>query len=53
MKTAETNNERDYGCDDCKYLKGNRCTMWEVKVDYPYNSHCEVVTSKYGQAEEQ
>ncbi len=35
--------KKDYGCDDCKYLKGKRCTMWEVKVSDPHNSHCEVV----------
>jgi len=29
------------GCDGCGYLKVNRCRLWEVKVDDPYNSHCE------------
>jgi len=32
---------KSYGCDDCSYLKGNRCKLWEVKVDDPHNSHCE------------
>ena len=40
--------EQDYGCDDCKYLKGKRCSLWEIKIDDPHNSHCEVVLSEYG-----
>ncbi len=32
---------KDFGCDDCKYLKGHRCTLWQVKVSDPHNSHCE------------
>ena len=36
------------GCDDCKFLKGKRCTMWEVKVSDPHNSHCEIITCGYG-----
>jgi len=29
-----------YGCDDCIYLRGKRCILWEVKVTNPSNSHC-------------
>jgi hypothetical protein len=36
--------DKDYGCDDCPKLKGNRCEVWEVKVADPHNSHCEAVT---------
>ena len=32
---------KSFGCDDCKYLKGSRCRLWEVKVSDPYNSHCD------------
>lgn len=30
-----------YGCDDCSYLNGKRCKLWEIKVNDPHNSHCE------------
>ncbi len=32
---------KSYGCDDCSYLKGKRCTLWEVKVENPSDNHCE------------
>ncbi len=35
------NPTKSYGCDDCGYLKGKRCTLWEVKVSDPRDSHCE------------
>jgi len=35
-----------YGCDDCQYLKGKHCKLWEVKIDEPHNSHCESHTVK-------
>jgi len=37
---------KTYGCDDCKYLKGKRCTLWEVKVEDAHNSSCEC--AQYG-----
>lgn len=38
--------DKTYGCDDCKYLKGKRCILWQVKVEDAHNSHCECV--QYG-----
>ena len=32
---------KTYGCDDCSYLKGKRCRLWEVKVNEPEDSCCE------------
>lgn len=29
------------GCDNCKYLTGKRCKLWQVKVQNPNDSHCE------------
>ena len=34
---------KDYGCDDCRMLKGKYCKLWQVKVDDPHNSHCESI----------
>ncbi len=34
---------KDYGCDDCRMLKGKHCKLWEVKVPDPHNSHCESI----------
>lgn len=30
-----------FGCDNCVYLKGQRCQLWEVKVIDAHNSSCE------------
>lgn len=35
--------DKTLGCDDCIYLKGGRCRLWQVKVSDPHNSHCETV----------
>ena len=35
------------GCDDCRYLKGNHCTLWNVMVADPRNSHCDSVRPYY------
>jgi hypothetical protein len=35
--------EKTYGCDDCRYLKQGRCTLWDVDVNDPENSHCDNV----------
>ncbi len=40
MRLAHEAN-KTYGCDDCSYLKGKRCTLWELKVDNPGGSYCE------------
>ncbi len=32
---------KDFGCDNCKYLNGHHCKLWQVKVADPHNSHCE------------
>jgi len=32
---------KSYGCDDCSYLKEKRCTLWEMKIAKPKDSHCE------------
>ncbi len=29
------------GCDNCKFLTGKRCKLWQVKVEVPDDSHCE------------
>jgi len=34
-------NEKTYGCDDCRMLRGNYCKLWEIKIKDPHNSHCE------------
>lgn len=34
---------KDYGCDNCRMLKGNHCKLWQVKVTDPHNSHCESI----------
>ena len=39
---------KDYGCDDCKFLKGKRCKLWQVRVNYPHESHCESIYPKGG-----
>jgi len=31
----------DFGCDNCKYLNGKCCKLWQVKVEDAHNSHCE------------
>ena len=31
---------KSYGCDDCSHLKGKRCTLWEIKIERPSDSHC-------------
>ena len=36
-------------CDDCKFLVGHQCKMWEVKIKNPHNSHCEIITGDHGQ----
>jgi len=28
-------------CTICKYYKSHRCSLWQVKVDKPEDSHCE------------
>ena len=42
-ESRKTPSQRDssYGCDDCKYLKKHRCTLWQIAVPDPANSHCE------------
>ena len=32
---------KQIGCDTCRMLKGNRCKLWEVKVDDPKDQWCE------------
>ena len=39
MRLAHDKN-KTYGCDDCSYLKGKRCQLWQIKIDDPHNSHC-------------
>ena len=31
----------DFGCDNCKYLKGKHCKLWQIKIENPHDSHCE------------
>ncbi len=31
-------------CEDCVYYKARRCTLWEVSVPNPDDSHCESLT---------
>ena len=30
-----------YGCDDCRFLIGKRCKLWQVAVPDPHDSHCD------------
>ena len=43
------NDEGTFGCDDCIYLKGHRCKLWEAKIDDPHDSHCD--SANVGQRE--
>ncbi len=38
--------KKTYGCDDCKYLNGKRCKLWQVAVANPHDSHCESLQIK-------
>ena len=29
------------GCDNCNFLSGKRCKLWQVKVENPNDAHCE------------
>ena len=35
------NPNKTYGCDGCTYLKGKRCSLWELTIDDPHDCHCE------------
>lgn len=40
VKMEKQKKENSFGCDNCKFLKGKRCTMWEIKIADPSDSHC-------------
>lgn len=29
------------GCNNCTYLKGKHCKLWQITVKQPDDSHCE------------
>jgi hypothetical protein len=31
----------DFGCDNCKYLNGKQCKLWQVRVSDAHNQSCE------------
>jgi hypothetical protein len=40
-KLVNGRTDKTFGCDDCRYLTGKRCKLWQVKVEDAHNQHCE------------